>query len=123
MQYARIYASSDGESHFGDSELEFAPDDFAPPAPPLDTTEFVKAKNFGYIRCPPGWFGDWHPSPERQVMLVLTGTWELSVSDGETRILTPGSITILDDTEGKGHQTRIVGENDGIVAVVQLEKK
>ena len=121
MKYSKVCSSTDGESHFEDSELAFSPTDFAPPAPSIDTTQFTNAKNIGYIRCSPGWFGDWHPSPEHQVMLILSGKWEITVSDGETRILGPGSVTILEDTQGKGHRTRILGDDDGVVAVVQLE--
>jgi len=120
MKYTRVYSTSDGESHFEDLELAFSPADFAPPAPPIDTTEFSKAGQFGYLRFRPGWFGDWHPA-KRQVMLILSGKFEVAASDGESRIFNPGEIAILEDTEGKGHRTRIAGDDDGIVAVVQLE--
>ncbi len=121
MKYIRIYASSDGESHLEEKEMEFSLAEFAPPAPPLYATEYLKVKNLAYIRCPPGWFGDWHPAPERQAMLMLSGKYQVTVSDGETRVLNPGSISVLEDTEGKGHQTRIIGDEEGIVAVVQFE--
>ena len=36
MKYTRVYADSNGESHFEDVEVEFSSVDFAPPAPPLE---------------------------------------------------------------------------------------
>jgi hypothetical protein len=32
----------------------------------------------------------------------------------------PGSIVLLDDTTGKGHQTRVVGRSDHIAAVIPI---
>ncbi len=45
---------------------------------------------------------------------------EVTASDGEKRRFGPGSIVLLDDTTGKGHQTRAVGTIDHIAAVVPI---
>ncbi|MCP4547100.1 MAG: cupin domain-containing protein, partial [bacterium] len=70
---------------------------------------------------PPGWEGDWHPAPKRQWMLYLAGEVEAEASDGETRRIGPGSITLLEDTWGKGHRSRVIGDTEVLLAVVQLE--
>lgn len=36
ITHARLFASTDGESHFEDMSADLLPTDFAPPAPPLD---------------------------------------------------------------------------------------
>ena len=54
-------------------------------------------------------------------MLYLAGEVEAEVSDGETRRIGPGSITLLEDTWGKGHRSRVVGDDEVLLAVVQLE--
>jgi hypothetical protein len=72
------------------------------------------------MTMPSGWFGDWHPSPERQFFFQLAGEIETEVSDGEVRRFGPGSIHLLDDVEGKGHITRSVGDTDVFGAFVQL---
>jgi hypothetical protein len=33
----------------------------------------------------------------------------------------PGSVVLVEDTEGKGHRSWVVGEEDVVIAVVQLE--
>ena len=121
MHYIRVYPDADSESHFEDAVMEFKSVDFAPPAPPLDLSSFSQATQFGFLRAPAGWEGDWHPTPCRQWIIYLTGEIEVEVSDGEIRRLGPGSITLVEDTTGKGHRSRVVGDSEVLAVVVQLE--
>jgi quercetin dioxygenase-like cupin family protein len=119
VRYVRVYADSEGESHFTDEAMELSPATFAPPAPPLSLSAFTPTKQFALLVSPAGWFGDWHTAPHRQFFFRLVGEIEIRVSDGEVRRLGPGSILFVEDTTGKGHTTRNVGD-DAIAAVVQL---
>ncbi len=121
MHYIRVYSDADGMSHFEDAEMEFSSVDFAPPAPPLDLSTFSAATQLGFLRAPVGWEGDWHPAPCRQWIIYLTGEIEAEVSDGEIRRIGPGSVTLVEDTTGKGHKSRVVGEAEVLTVVVQLE--
>lgn len=121
MKYTRVYTDKDGESHFEDVEVAFNSVDFAPPAPPLDLSSFTPATQFGFLRAPVGWFGDWHPAPCRQIMFYLAGEIEAETSDGEVRRFGPGSVTLVEDTSGKGHKSRVVGDTGVLGVVVQLE--
>ena len=118
----RVYADSLGESHFEDISWEMVETDFAPPAPPLFTSEFINASAFGFISAAPGWYGDWHPAPKRQLTIYISGSVEGTVSDGETRIFRPGDIALLEDTIAVGHRSRVVGDEDVILAVIQLDE-
>ena len=120
LEYIRLFEDSEGESHFGTSSSDLAASECAPPAPPLEVSEVVDARH-GFLRAAPGWFGDWHPSPARQFICLLSGTLEVSASDGETRRLTPGTVVLLEDTEGRGHATRVVSEEPAIMVFAQLE--
>lgn len=121
MKYTRLYTDEDGESHFEDVEVAFNSVDFASPAPPLDLSSFTPATQYGFLRAPVGWFGDWHPVPCRQMMFYLAGEIEAETSDGEVRRFGPGSVTLVEDTFGKGHKSRVVGDTDVLGVVVQLE--
>ncbi len=121
MKYTRVYADENGESHFEDVEVELSSVDFAPPAPPLDLSAFAPATQYGFCRAPAGWLGDWHPAPRRQIIFYLAGEIEAEVSDGEVRRFGPGSVTLVEDTTGKGHKSRVVGTTDVLSAVVQLK--
>ncbi len=71
MKIQHLFNDSEGESHFGEIEVEFAPVEFAPPAPPIDLSEFRDAKRVAIMRAEPGWKGEWHPAPCRQLMFYL----------------------------------------------------
>ena len=118
--YARLYADEHGESHFEDIEIDLAATEYAPPAPPLDLSTFTPATQFGFMRAPAGWSSDWHPSPARNVFFVLSGEWEVTASDGETRRFAPGSVLLAEDTSGKGHASRVVSHADSLAVMVQL---
>jgi quercetin dioxygenase-like cupin family protein len=120
VSYTCLYSDSDGESHFKDMEIELQETDFAPPALPMNVSSFTPANEVGFIAAPPGWYGEWHPAPQRQFMFLLAGQIEVGVSDGEVRTYGPGDIALLEDTSGRGHVTRVVGSDDILIAVVRL---
>jgi len=53
--------------------------------------------------------------------VALAGEVEGKVSDGHVRVIGPGSIVLLEDTTGKGHRSRVIGSEDAIICMVQLE--
>ena len=121
MEFTRVFTDEYGETHFEDIKIELLPVDFAPPAPPLNLSELKEAKKFGFVNAPIGWYGDWHPTPKRQVFIYISGQIEAKVSDGEVRVFGPGSITLLEDITGKGHTSRVVGNQEVLSVVIQLE--
>ena len=118
--YPRLYADDHGKSHFEDIEIELSATDYARPAPPLDLSSFTPATQIGFIRAQAGWSSNWHPSSARNMFFVLTGEWEVTASDGETRRFAAGSVLLVEDTSGKGHASRVLGDTDSVAAVVQL---
>lgn len=120
MRYFRLYSGDDGESHFKDVEIDLALTEYAPPAPPLGLSSFTPATQFGFMNAPAGWSSDWHAVLVRSVFFVLSGEWEVTASDGESRRFPQGSILLVEDTEGKGHSSRVVSEIDSLAAMVEL---
>lgn len=120
MKYAIVYTDDYGDSHFKDFELEFESVNFAPPAPPVDLSTFTPTSQLVFFKIPAGWYGDWHPAPKRQFFCCLSGQAELTTSDGETRIFRSGDVFLLEDIKGKGHRTKVIGEEAFVAAVVQL---
>lgn len=119
ISVTRMYHDVSGESHFSDESLEVTAINFAPPAPPIYVSAPDEAKQVVYLMLPKGYEGDFHPAPRRQVMTLLSGSLESGVSDGETRRFAPGSSTVVEDTEGKGHTTRAL--EDCVLVVAQLD--
>ena len=104
MKYTRIYADSDGESHFEDVEIEMK----QAPYNAGTISEMIAAKGVMF-RHSGEYFIDWHNAPRRQFVVNLTGTVEIVASDGEKRRLGPGSVLLVDDVAGKGHTSRGLG--------------
>lgn len=120
MKYTRLYAGKDGESHFEDLSANFESVDFAPPAPPLDISEFGEVEHCSLLRAKKGWYGDWHPAPYRQLHFYLSGEIEAEASDGEIRSIGTGAVILVEDTSGKGHRSHVVGSAEVLIAVVKL---
>ena len=101
MKYIRIYADSDGESHFEDVEVEMKPG-----SGDSLLSELILAKGVIFRQSAADQYIDWHPAPRRQFVVTLSGHAEVEASDGEIRQIGPGTVMLADDTTGKGHRTR-----------------
>jgi quercetin dioxygenase-like cupin family protein len=120
MKYVTLYLDKEDKSHFKDETVEFKQNNFAPPAPPVGLSDFATTSQFVFFKIPVGWFGDWHPAPKKQFFCCLQGTVELTAGDGEKRVFQPGDVFLLEDTQGKGHTTRVIGKEDFVAAIIQL---
>jgi hypothetical protein len=120
MRYVRIYADSGGESRFEDVAVELAPVEYAPPSPPIGLAEALPVTRCLFFEVAPGWFGDWHTTPRRQLCFVLGGTLEVQTSAGGGRAFGPGALVLLEDTTGRGHTTRCVSDGPASGAFVPL---
>ncbi|CAN5489051.1 hypothetical protein BH23CHL4_BH23CHL4_14910 [soil metagenome] len=118
--YTRIFTDEAGESHFEECKVELLPAEFAPPAGRLNVLRLSEATSISLVGGLPDWHGDIpHPSPRRQFMCTMTGSYEVTASDGSRREFGPGRLLLLEDTHGKGHSTRII--DDCIVVAISLE--
>jgi mannose-6-phosphate isomerase-like protein (cupin superfamily) len=120
LSYTRVFSDSTGESHFEDDVVSFKLIDFAPPAPPISVSDSWSGETVVIISSSPGWYGDWHPAPRRQLMFTLTGTLKVEVSDREMRTFGPGSVLLVEDTVGKGHRSSAIGDERVFMVSVSL---
>ena len=118
----RLYTDDEGESHFADLAIDLSLSDYAPPAPPLELSSFTPATQFGFMNAPAGWSSSWHPSSGRNLFVVLSGEWEVTASDGESRRFPAGSVLLVEDTTGRGHSSRVIGARDSLAIMVQLSE-
>ena len=120
IAYTRLYASSDGETHFEavtveTSRIALAPQATGATASPLPVGELI------FTAMDPGYFRPGHPAPRRQFVIVSAGELEITLSGGETRRFGPGSVFLADDTTGNGHETRAVGADGCVLMFVACE--
>lgn len=118
MRYARLFADDSGESHFDDIEIEFTASDYVQSAPPLDFSVTFPASQVAFMRAPPGWASDFHVSSARNMFVVLSGEWEVTASDGESRRFAAGAALLVEDTTGKGHSSHVVSDTESVAVVV-----
>ena len=120
LRYPQVHATPDGESHFEDVDVAFTTGDYAPPAPPLHVSACTPTAQSVFVVAASGWRGDWHPTSTRLWAVILAGALELAVSDGEVRHVDQGSVLLLEDRTGRGHETRVLGSGDALIAFVHL---
>src|SRR6185369_7772148 len=119
--FTRLYSDWSGESHFEDIEVPFTAVDFTGAAPPLNLSDITEANNVRFMEAPAGWTSDWHTSSARTLFICLSGEWEVTVSDGESRRFAIGSVILVETTQGIGHLSRITSVDGSLAAMVQLE--
>jgi len=120
FRYVRLFSDARGESHFQDIAVPPDRELSVPPAPPLRMRALGPAVTAALVGGDSGWHGDVaHPAPFRMLQSYLSGTVEVTASDGESRRFGPGSLLLLEDTHGKGHSTRILDE-DVVLLLTQL---
>ena len=110
MRYTRVFTGPDGETHFEDAETAG------------QTTRAAESDLVGTVSetfpVTGVYFRDVleesspvpHNAPFPLFIVGLRGTFSVEVSDGEVREFPPGSVVLVEDTTGKGHTTRRVGD-------------
>ena len=78
------------------------------------------ADNYTFLELPVGWYDAWHPAPVRQWLIFMTGRYEFEAGDGERTICKAGDVVMLEDTSGRGHQTRAMGDEPVRIAAIHF---
>ena len=120
MRYPRTFATPDGESHFEDVEVRHETVTVVPGRPAFNVGVAIATAESKLLQIPADWDGDWHPTPRRWFVVTLLGELQITTSDDETRTFGPGAMCLLDDTTGKGHNTRVIGGTEWIGLGVTL---
>jgi hypothetical protein len=119
LEYHRVSPDKDGITHFDTVRVTQNLMAAAPPAAPFYVSPDHPASRYLFYTFGPGWVGEQHPAPARQFLILLSGKVEMETGDGMVRRFEPGDIVLLEDTWGKGHTTRNVGEGYAYYCVVR----
>jgi quercetin dioxygenase-like cupin family protein len=120
VTYYRIYTDSKGDTHSDVVTVEQRLARAAPPAAPFYVSEDRPASKYRFYSFEPGWVGELHPAPTRQFLALLSGTVEMETTDGMVRQFRAGDLVLLEDTSGKGHLTRNIGDGFSTFLVVPI---
>lgn len=112
----RVFADASGTTHVEDGEIALHDaGEIGALSAPIESARVLLRRNHASYDY------DWHPSPARQLILLLTGTIELETGDGERRRIGPGNTLLLEDVTGRGHRTRNVGGAPRLTAFIQTD--
>ena len=116
IKVVRLYSGSDGESHIEEIEMPLTisqglSKDIS------RQSETIKATGIHFIELDGDREYDFHNTSHRQILITIEGENEIETSDGTKHTLKPGSIFLVEDTEGKGHITRWKKPPHKVIAV------
>ena len=108
MAIYRIFSSSDGESHIEGLSLEEHPE-----LGSLTDLSEVRVQQFDGTRNI-----DFHPLPERRLIIHLSGEVEIGTSDGAKQILRAGDMRLMEDVNGRGHSHIDLSPSSGVYVIL-----
>jgi hypothetical protein len=104
----RLYTGPDGQTHAEEIEAKFTAGSNS------DVFKMMAIAGGEVHRAAPGTVIDWHTAPRRQYVITLSGHGELEVAGGKKISVGPGHIELAEDLTGKGHVTKVVGNEDRV---------
>ncbi len=110
MGMFRLYTGPDGQSHIEAIRLARTP----------EWGKGLAATQIVFREDAAGRSLDWHPAPRRQFVIILSGQLEIGLGDGSKHIFGPGDARLVEDTTGRGHTTRVHGNQPCVTATIPL---
>lgn len=110
----RLFTGSDNQTHAEETELKFSE------GSGIQAASLLPVKAAELHRNVPGGVSDWHRGPRRQYVITLSGHGELEVAGGKKIPVGPGHIELIEDTTGKGHITRVTGNEERVTLQLVL---
>lgn len=110
MPITRVYTGPDGQAHLEELVLTSHP----------ELTTLLATTGIVFRSTEPGSFSDWHNAPRRQFVITLSGEAEIGLGDGSVHRFGPGHANLVEDLTGKGHTTRVVGNQPRVTATIPL---
>ncbi len=109
MKIYRVFPDADGDSHIEEMNLEDHPDLGA-----LINVSEVRVQQFDGSR-----HMDFHPLPDRRLIIHLSGEVEIGASDGAKVVLRAGDIRLMEDVTGKGHTHNDLSPSAAVYVLLQ----
>ena len=108
-----MYSDDNEVSHWEEIALDKVP----------SWTQGIDVTQIRFSSREPGVMQDWHPAPQRQFVVILSGQLEIGFEDGTTKVFGPGDARLVEDITGKGHTTVAIGNEPCITATVGLKNQ
>jgi len=104
LEIVKVWVDGGGESHFGTYKVTLK--DCGTIG---QISDLIKGNGVMFRTTPANYNFKWHNAPRVQFVVNLDAAVEITVSDGETKVIDAGQMFLLQDTWGKGHHSKSVG--------------
>ena len=116
MKIWRLFTGADNQSHFEEIDVQL---DLKKGS--VEISALQPAHGIVFRRAPASHLSDYHTAPRRQYVITLSGHVEIQTGDGTVKCFGPGDIMLADDTSGRGHITRVVGNQPRHFVMIPLK--
>jgi hypothetical protein len=114
LMMSHLFTGPDGQTHFEEVEAKFSAGNAN------EVFKLMATTGAELHRAAPGTVIDWHTAPRRQYVITLSGQGEIEGAGGKKFNVGPGHIDLVEDTTGKGHITRVTGNEDRVTLQLPL---
>jgi quercetin dioxygenase-like cupin family protein len=115
MHITWFHPTADGGSIFEDLDVALLRERTDAEGHVIRGSNYFASPSVQLANLPAGLDQTWHPAPRRQIVVILSGTLEVTTADNVSRQFGPGQMFLADDMGTRGHLTRAV---DGAVEVL-----
>ena len=117
VSMTRLYTGPDGQTHAEEMQAKFTA------GSANEVFKLMAITGAELHRAAPGTVIDWHTAPRRQYVITLSGQAEIEVAGGKKIAVGPGHIDLVEDTTGKGHITRVTGNEERVTLQLPLSEQ
>ena len=110
-----VVTGPDGKTRFTVTTVEFVPVDGVSPGGVFHAAALGPG-DAALVQFEPDFSCDFHHTPGPTWMFVMAGQMEIEVSDGAKTVIGPGDFIRLEDSDGQGHRSRVLGGEPVLVA-------
>jgi hypothetical protein len=110
-----VVTGDDGKTRFEEQELELHPVEDMTPGGVFEAAS-LGASDVALVHFAAGYDVGFHLTPAPTWMFVMKGRLALGVSDDVWAELEPGDIVRMTDSEGEGHRSRVLGDEEVLMA-------
>jgi len=122
VDYLRIWADADGETHLEDIAVPATSVPAEPGVVPLTVSNLVPVAGIEFVTIhADGQKPNWHSAPRDQFVVFLSAGVRIETSDGDARELPAGSVVRASDVTSKGHVTTHLGTGELRALVIPAE--
>lgn len=118
VSVTRIFTGPDGFTHAEPVDVKFSPGTI----PKTWQSSREKMASAYFVNAQPGFVEDWHNASAHRYVFTLSGRAEIELTGGQKIPIDHDKVLLADDLTGKGHTTRVVGNEPWIAVFVQFKE-